>query len=409
MARKVFISFLGTSGYKECVYELKSKKSSVVKYVQSALVELSDEQDRYIVFPTKLAIEKNWQGLQDEVKRLFPNVVIEKIDISDGLSNDEIWENFQTIFEQLEDNDELTVDITHSFRSIPLLASALLQYAKFLKNISVKAIHYGAFETLGTVQTIDERYPNPEDRIVPVLDLKPFSDIQDWATAANDFITFGDTKRLLTQCDTEQKSNELNELKEFNDQMKVLSGIIKTNRGKEIISGNAAKRIIDILDSIEQNSIPALNPILEKIKVDVKKVFIKENDAGNMLAAVEWCIDKQLIQEGFTILQEGIVTLLLPEDDHCNRNKREFVSAYLQNSNNCKESEKLSSEETEQIISYIKSCLAENMDSICKNFKNIASTRNDINHAGMTGTPMRLDGFEKNLRKFHDRVKAIFS
>ena len=62
----------------------------------------------------------------------------------------------------------------------------MLQYAKFLKKIDVKAIYYGAWEVRDT-----------EKNMAPVFDLTVFNEILDWSAAANDFITFGSAKTLL--------------------------------------------------------------------------------------------------------------------------------------------------------------------------------------------------------------------
>ncbi|MGL6226200.1 MAG: TIGR02221 family CRISPR-associated protein [Thermoguttaceae bacterium] len=419
MTRKIFISFLGTSDYKECVYQLGTQKSSVVKYVQSAFAELfiKEQGDHYFVFTTQKAIETNWSQLQQEIQRLTPSVSLENVLIPEGSTIDEIWQTFQTIFDKLEEGDELTVDITHSFRSIPLLASALLQYAKFLKNISVKGIYYGAFETLGPPKDIAEKFPNPQERIVLVFDLTAFSDIQDWSTAANEFITFGNTKQLsrLTKGHINKVVSvsgvqpSIPDLNTLNNQIEKLSGIIKMNRGKDIISGSAAKKIIEILTSLEQSLIPVLNPILEKLKTDVETCFVEENDVRNMIGAVKWCIDKQLIQEGCTILEEGIITMLLPQKDWCNINQRFVVSGYLQYPDCFENKSKLSEDEVVQIIEHIKSILGENLDSISKTFKSIADVRNDINHAGMNCSPMSANNFAKKLCEFSDQVESILT
>ena len=40
MGRKVFITFLGTGKYKECIYTYSNKESEVVTYVQTATIKL---------------------------------------------------------------------------------------------------------------------------------------------------------------------------------------------------------------------------------------------------------------------------------------------------------------------------------------------------------------------------------
>jgi CRISPR-associated DxTHG motif protein len=417
MSRKVFISFLGTNKYTECVYKLSKQRSSVVKFVQSALAELfvKEKGDKYFVFTTQGAIAENWQGLQNEINRITPNVPIENIEIPEGKNEQEIWKIFQLVFDCLEERDEVFFDITHGFRSLPLLASALLQYAKFLKNISVKAIYYGAFETLGVIKDVLEKYPNPADRIVPVFDLTAFSEIQDWAAAANNFISFGNTKQLsqLTHSNIiriiqnqngsiEETTKDINTL---NKNIVSLSNEIKTNRGKDIIEGKSAEKIVSVLQTLEQSSIPALNPILEQIKTSVEKIFVAKNDVGNMLAAVNWCIDKQLVQEGLTILQEGIITLLLNRD-YCNREKRQVVSGYLQNQNqnNFENKTKLTDNEVEKLKRQLEN--VPQIKTISETYKNISDIRNDINHAGMNSSPRSADKFDKELRELYNKVKT---
>lgn len=198
MSRKVFLTFLGTGNYKECVYTFNEQKSKVVEYIQRALIDLvAPDYDEYIAFCTEKAYEKHFEKLNEECKNQFRNV-----EIPDGLSEKEIWEMFQIIFENLQDGDEVILDITHSFRSIPMLGITLLQYAKFIKNINVKGIYYGAFENLGAAYQIEEKYPNPEDRLAPILDLTAFSILQDWSMFGSQFINTGNINGLSKIAET---------------------------------------------------------------------------------------------------------------------------------------------------------------------------------------------------------------
>ncbi|MDR0753771.1 MAG: TIGR02221 family CRISPR-associated protein, partial [Prevotellaceae bacterium] len=241
MNRKIFLSFLGTNDYVECVYSYKDYHSAVVKFVQSALIDMCCKEwgkdDEILIFTTEEALNKNWEKLGQECKA---RISMKNIDIPNGKDEEEIWKIFEIIYNQLENNDELYVDITHSFRSIPLLASSLLQYAKSLKNISVQAIYYGAFDTLGNARDIKIRIPNPTDRIVPIFDLNAFSKIQDWSVAANDFICYGNTQRLceLTANDikpvlsqTQIENKAARNLNALNKKIKEVSLNIRTNRG----------------------------------------------------------------------------------------------------------------------------------------------------------------------------------
>ena len=77
-----------------------------------------------------------------------------------------------------------------------MLFIVLLNYAKALKDIQIKQISYGAFEVLGGPISVKENYPNPKDRVVPILDLTSFAALQDWTLAAFDFKAYGEIQRL---------------------------------------------------------------------------------------------------------------------------------------------------------------------------------------------------------------------
>ena len=86
MARKVFISFLGTNNYLECIYDFGKEKSHPVRFVQEAIIDYLckdwTESDRIIIFCTsfektgsKGSKELNWlddgqQYAQDAVEKI---------------------------------------------------------------------------------------------------------------------------------------------------------------------------------------------------------------------------------------------------------------------------------------------------------------------------------------------------
>jgi CRISPR-associated Csx2 family protein len=421
MSRKVFISFLGTNNYTECVYSHNLTRSPVVKFVQTASTGLCCkdwiDDDSVLIFTTEEAL-KNWELLKEECKLHIP---VKNVMIPSGKNEKEIWEIFQVMYDALQPDDQLYMDITHSFRSIPLLASSLLQYAKFLKNISVKAIYYGAFETLGNPRDILERIPDPKDRIAPVFDLTAFSEIQDWSVAANDFIGFGNTARLNrlinddirpVLIETEGKDHIASTLRDLNRNINMLSLNIRTNRGRELIKGKESAEIIKTLGKIKQDLIKPLNPILEDIQKSVKGICKGENKKENMLAVVRWCIDKQLIQEGFTILQEGIISYLI-DGDYQNRDKREFTSGFL-NCYNCYNNSRkifdrnrfgLNDDEKDSLEEYLNSLpqLREWSSVYCQ----ITDIRNDINHAGLNKQSLSANDFKRKLEELYERTEKL--
>ena len=152
MSRRVFISFLGTTTYVLCKYNIGGVYSKAVRFVQEVLIEhLCKDwtvEDRIFIFCTSKELigengakEINWLdngqtnirddsekiGLQhslEELKNEFGlKTSIEQLDIKAGFSKTEIWSIFNTVYNKLIDYDHIYFDVTHAFRSIPIFPS----------------------------------------------------------------------------------------------------------------------------------------------------------------------------------------------------------------------------------------------------------------------------------------------
>ena len=129
-----------------------------------------------------------------------------------GLNEDEIRGIINRILslqDYLEDDDELIVDITHSFRSLPIFIMYLLIYLRNVcpKKISISHIHYGMFEAKSEF-----------NEIAPVVDLNAMLDVQDWITAAYAFSMFGNAYKIAELLGS-QDENIGSILESFSDTM----------------------------------------------------------------------------------------------------------------------------------------------------------------------------------------------
>ena len=114
------ISVLGTGDYGECKYKLNRKESVSCCFIQTSLNSL-ENFDRTFLFLTKAAKQKNFEKLKQEFEKFSIKTNIEGIDIPDGRNEGELWDIFEIIEENIEEKEEVWFDITHSFRSIPLI------------------------------------------------------------------------------------------------------------------------------------------------------------------------------------------------------------------------------------------------------------------------------------------------
>ena len=403
-SRKVFLSFLGLGNYEKCVYTFEKEKSKNVKFVQNAIVEIcKDKFDKKFVLCTPSAKNTHYNSLVNEIGHSF-----EAVNISEDMSEKGIWEIFQQIYDILNENDEVVFDITHSFRFMPMLGITLLQMAKFLKNIKVKKVFYGAYEPNKFKNGITE---------FPLVDLTSFSMLQDWILAGYTLVNTGRAEEIekLAKNDlipilkeSKGKNIEAANLRKIADKIQDMTLNFRTNRGNEIIAALEMKNINETVKKVKESSL--LKPfklLIENIYSDTKK--FKYRNEENIIYNIQWCIDKDLIQQGMTMLQEGITTLILKEigesDKYKDINVRGEISKILQKLNNPKKEEnieKIKSELEKKILNVKK------INELSKIFADISGIRNDINHAGFRPSPLDAKDFKIKLEKEFKKFKEIW-
>jgi len=139
--------------------------------------------------------------------------VIEIILIEKGINKKEIIKNSQKILklaDNFNDNDTIVLDITHNFRSIPLLIYSLLDYLINVleKKIQFKTAYYGMMDGDKT----------------PIVDLKHIIEISGWSDAARDFVRYGNGKELskmMKNTDGRFSEKIIKELEKISDAISV--------------------------------------------------------------------------------------------------------------------------------------------------------------------------------------------
>ncbi len=402
MARKVFISVLGTGYYSPVKYQFDDEIIET-RFIQEASVKHFckswTEHDRIYIFLTEKAREYNWNtpaqqndphkrdnydGLKELLSRIETKAKITddiSIDIKDGNTENEIWENFQIIFDTLNDGDELYFDITHAFRTIPMMVMVLINYAKFLRNIKLESITYGNFEARN------------EEGIAPVTDITSFSVLQDWTNAANEFINNGKFDSLITVLGSTispllredwRKYPQASSLDKLNKPLKSFSDNLQTCRAIAIEQGDDAKKIQDLLNKNKDSYIKPLNPILNKIDNKIQP-FLRNGTFNKSMAAVSWCIKHELYQQAITLLQEAVVTLICDElkINRIHEPNRNIVnSSFTIFMKDLKETEWTG--DAKENADLTRKVMNESITFrlIEKEYSKLSALRNDINHAG---------------------------
>jgi CRISPR-associated Csx2 family protein len=460
MGRKVFISILGTGAYKECVYEIGDFKcktrfiqEATMKYLINDLPEKGKADkwgpnDKACIFVTKgdTGSEKlNWNTFKDEIRidknnkgeeRTTPNYkglgkVLENIvfplkpysiQIDDGLTTERMWSAFSTIYDEIEDGDELYIDLTHGFRYLPMLLLVLCNYAKFLKNVTVKSVTYGNFE-----------FPSP-DGTHPIMDLMPLVELQDWTYAAANFVNNGVAQDLTTISDEygriekkraieERKRNEAtaNSVNKggandptskddragqadttisFSKKLQTFVDDMNFCRGNKLLEqeNSDLNSLQQNLDKIKETGsvIPLLNPVIDKISEKYQPLFNNDNIYVRLFSIAELCYDNGQYQAAATILQEAVITYFciyfgLDKDEEEQRNLFGNAVYKYQNPTGCKT-------KNPEIVDKI---LADDLFSgIVKEYQNLSKLRNDFNHSGMVDSARKSINMKSNLSEY---------
>lgn len=362
MARKVFISFLGTNNYVECHYCINGVLSHPVRFVQEALIEHEccdwSEKDAIYIFCTSVeksgekgSKELNWLDngqnnpkeevekiglktrLDDLKKRIGLKPIIEPVDIKAGHEEKEIWDIFDTVYEKLSIGDHIYFDVTHAFRSIPLFSLVLFNYAKFMKETQVETILYGAFEKLGPAYKVREipLY----DRIAPVINLTDIVRLQEYNQIASSLKEFGRVKMLSTNIlKSNNKPNQA--IEKLCKSIKNLEEYINTISLEKIKKGDYIKDFKGNLKSIKKiNYLPTpIANILKELEKETRD-FVGKDDYQNIEAAINWTMKHDMLMQLYPLAQEYIVFRFADKFEDIIPNKLEgkdrrmFVSSIL--------------------------------------------------------------------------------
>lgn len=429
---KAFISFLGTNDYVDCRYIFDGKKSSVVKYVQEDMTQRFclnwSETDEIRIFTTLDAKKKNWEnsghkdreigeqkentGLGQRLDILGLKPVIKQVDIPIGNSEKEIWEIFNIVYNTMGEDEEIIFDITHSFRSIPMLFMVLAGYAGIMKNIDVTGIYYGAFDTLGHPVQVAKKIPDPGMRLAPIFDLSSFMQLNEWSRATQSFIRHGNADEFVKLVKkktgpilykSQGRDRTARDMSRFANNMIQISRNIQYNRGDRIIQHDYDITIKN-LEKIKKDSsfIPPFRPLLEKIEQKIKR--FEKYDVRNGFKAVEWCMGHDLIQQAVTMLWENIITWVLEEEgiDWSVRTNREDASSAIHFISRNREKNDSSNS---QLAGKLKNNKV--LMEISSPLEALRNLRNDLNHGGFVRDQNNMAKSPESIRKQFDSIYKI--
>lgn len=433
MNRKIFISFLGLGNqeknppYDKVKYVLNNNTTSCEKiFVQSAILELSDiDFDKIIIISTKKSstniskfkdeiLSTNISKFKDEILDIDEKFDTSINDISDDLFDLDgergAWNWFERLNEKIEFGDNVVLDVTHGFRIVPIVFSAALSYLKRAKNIDILGVLYGAY------------VPPKKEESYPIVDIKDFYSISDWAEGVGRLIDDADAS-FLHKIAKKEKSGGFVGL----NNVELLGNITKlTESVRNIELQNVENNARNALDVIQRSITTAkplekqiLRMIVEKFmslisETPIARIYSKEYLILQM-KLIELLATHGLYMQCFTAMREWMGSLGLAicgEYGFGSKNKDEKARRYAEVFVNMLqfEEDKWKFDERED-VKKIKDKLypsyksLNNIEEIRPLLVKMQKVRNGFDH-GWTGN--HINGVPENIQEIYKETFRIY-
>lgn len=432
------ITFIGTSDYKKCVYTRPDGfKARPSRYVQIALYDMllheGEEIDEVYLFITKEAEAKNYadnvtwngvpyKGLKNMWAQYFPDDVdkLNLVYISSEQGEQDQWELFEQIYSVVNENDELYFDITHSFRSTPMIALLVANFAKTIQGASIKRLLYGNFEALFKLGNIDD--VPVEKRLAPIVDLTTMLNLLDWTTGVQAFIETGNPRQMdqLAEEKVKESKGDKNiiSVRQLTNSLSHLNNCMETSRG--VVVHKAPKHVrknLATVKGISDEVMPQFSKLISEIESKVE--MYTDDQSKNMWATIKWCVDHGLHQQAATFAREYIVSVvcarleekkLVPEttDNNSLRGLREEVSRVIQGTLNPEETPSVSDPAKYGSIIDPVIDIVQAQENAFKSFQTIVNYRNNMNHAEKAQEELSYQTIQKNMDVIVENIKPIF-
>ncbi len=282
----------------------KYSKTSYVKHddnTQCYRTDLFPEAVNQLYCPNKIIVFVTPQVKEGEyLCRLRKNLGaklkrVELLDILDrGNSEADMWKIFDVYQQSVDEGDEIILDITHGFRSLPMLAFPVVAYLRQVKQVELKHILYAPFDT-----RLESTGKN-----TPIFDLTPFVNLLDWMNAVNVFQRTGDARPIA----------DLEGVNTIRNKLTTLSNALLTNRTLEaqeavggVVSGLTHPKSLEQLPSPFHILIDQVKDTYAGISVLNPKINPKESLTGQYVQ-IKWYIDNLHYLHAITLIREWLVS-----------------------------------------------------------------------------------------------------
>ncbi len=127
------LTFLGTGRYETVTYTGRAGQHSLRIFFLWRPTS-SSAPEKVVVFLTPQARQhQNFRDLQSQLQEK-----LQPVDIPEGRSQADLWEIFERVAGAVRESDTVILDITHAFRSIPMVVLAVAAYLRRTKSVTIE-------------------------------------------------------------------------------------------------------------------------------------------------------------------------------------------------------------------------------------------------------------------------------
>ncbi len=418
------LTFLGAGRYQTVTYVWKERSHTTVWKERShttslfpeALAQIFDPKE-VIVFVTETAKKNRPSDAEPTYAEMLQQKLGDRVcfeDIPEGRSESELWEIFDRVAGAVGEGERVILDITHAFRSIPMIVFAAATYLRRTKNVTIKHIVYGAYEAREPLRDP----PKPEDR-APIFDLTPLLELIDWLSGAEFLLRRSDAVLLAERLEKahhtawtqqpEGPSGSLpRHLQTLGRQLRNFSQALHLARPQDIM--RYAQSLLRILGEVKDEVrtwAPPFRLILEQIRLEAQKFAhaspdrLDRENLQKQLALIEHFVEKGLWVQATLLAREWVVSwvaLQRGDGDWLNANYRE------------EEIEKAlgaAEQRPRGQASPVPEWFDElpRSEEIAKLWDWLGDLRNDIAHCGMRSNPASIQSIERRAKEIPQRLR----
>jgi CRISPR-associated Csx2 family protein len=364
------------------------------------------EPEKVIVFVTERA--KNSRASESEpryVEMLQDKLGdrVEWVDIPEGRSEQELWQIFDRVASTVDEGDTILLDITHAFRSIPLIVFAVAAYLRRTKGVTIAHIVYGAYEA------------RDENNRAPIFDLTPLLELLDWTGGAEALLKRGDAELIAEKMVTAHQTlrrmgtDTPEKLKPLGQKLRELSQTLHLSRPREVM--RIAYDLLPLLEEARTEFDRWAKPFallagqirneLEPLAFDQSDTLSREN-LEKQLGLVEHYLKKGLVVQAVTLAREWTVSYVLlcrGSGDWLSRSDREEAERALGAA-----AARLRGENAEPPEWFGQ--LPHN-EELGRLWNELGNLRNDLAHCAMSADARKVRAIEQDATRVPQKLRAL--